>query len=68
MHIADVDWSNLAETVAISLAASTADAKGLASWLCHYYLSSDPAPGQGAHNQGGFATPPSTPSLGVRPD
>ena len=68
MHIEDVGGSALADTAAIYLAASTPDANRLASWLCHYHLSSDPVPGPGAGNQGGFATPPSTPGLGVRPD
>ena len=68
MHIEDVGGSALADTAAIHLAASTPDANRLASWLCHYHLSSDPVPGQGARNHGGFATPPSTPGLGVRPD
>ena len=68
MHIEDVGGSALADTAAIHLAASTPDANRLASWLCHYQLSSDPVPGQGARNHGGFATPPSTPGLGVRPD
>ena len=68
MHIEDVGGSALADTAAIHLAASTPNANRLASWLCHYHLSSDPVPGQGARNHGGFATPPSTPGLGVRPD
>ena len=65
MHIEDVGGNALANTAAIHLAASTPVANRLASWLC-LHLSSNPVPGQGARNQGGFATPPSTPSLVVR--
>lgn len=68
MHIEDLGGSALADTAAIHLAASTPDANRLASWLCHYHLSVDPVPGQGARNMDGFATPPSTPGLGVIPD
>ena len=68
MHIEDLGGSALADTAAIHLAASTPDANRLASWLCHYHLSLDPVPGQGARNKDGFATPPSTPGLGVAPD
>lgn len=68
MHIEDLGGSALADTAAIHLAASTPDANRLASWLCHYHLSVDPVPGQGARNIDGFATPPSTPGLGVIPD
>lgn len=68
MHIEDVGGSALADTAAIHLAASTPDANRLASWLCHYHLAIDPVTGQGARNQGGLATPPSTPGLGVTPD
>ena len=68
MHIEDVGGSALADTAAIHLAASTPDANRLASWLCHYHLAVDPVPGQGARNNSGLATPPSTPGLGVEPD
>ncbi len=68
MHIEDVGGSALADTAAIHLAASTPEANRLASWLCHYHLSVDPVPGQGARNVNGFATPPSMPGLGVTPD
>ncbi|WP_371226871.1 mandelate racemase/muconate lactonizing enzyme family protein [Roseovarius sp. 2305UL8-3] len=68
MHIEDVGGSALADTAAIHLAASTPEANRLASWLCHYHLSIDPVPGQGARNIDGFATPPTTPGLGVEPD
>ena len=68
MHIEDVGGSAMADTAAIHLASSTPDANRLASWLCHYHLAVDPVPGQGARNIDGFATPPSTPGLGVRPD
>ena len=68
MHIEDVGGSALADTAAIHLAASTPDANRLASWLCHYHLSVDPVPGQGARNDHGTATPPSMPGLGVIPD
>ena len=68
MHIEDVGGTALADTAAIHLAASTPDANRLASWLCHYHLTVDPVPGQGARNNGGFATPPSTPGLGVAPN
>ncbi|WP_338550959.1 mandelate racemase/muconate lactonizing enzyme family protein [Roseovarius phycicola] len=68
MHIEDVGGSALADTAAIHLAASTPDENRLASWLCHYHLNDDPVPGQGARNQSGFATPPSTPGLGVIPE
>jgi len=67
MHIKDVGGSAVADTAAIHLAASTQDANRLASWLCHHHLSSNLVPGQGARNQGGFATPPSTPGLVLRP-
>lgn len=68
MHIEDLGGSALADTAAIHLASSTPEANRLASWLCHYHLSVDPVPGQGARNEGGFAKPPSTPGLGVIPD
>ena len=68
MHIEDVGGSALADTAAIHLAASTPKANRLASWLCHYHLSIDPVPGQGARNHSGFATPPIVPGLGVTPD
>lgn len=68
MHVEDLGGSALADTAAIHLAASTPEANRLASWLCHYHLSVDPVPNMGARNEGGFATPPSTPGLGVKPD
>ncbi len=68
MHIEDVGGSALADTAAIHLAAATPEANRLASWLCHYHLSVDPVPGQGARNDQGVATPPSLPGLGVTPD
>jgi L-alanine-DL-glutamate epimerase-like enolase superfamily enzyme len=68
MHVEDLGGSALADTAAIHLAASTPDANRLASWLCHYHLSVDPVPGQGARNINGFATPPSVPGIGVTPD
>ena len=68
MHIEDLGGSALADTAAIHLAASTPDANRLASWLCHYHLSVDPVPNQGARNNNGSATPPSLPGLGVCPD
>ena len=68
MHIEDVGGSVLADTAAIHLAASTPQQNRLASWLCHYHLAVDPAPGQGARNDGGTATPPSLPGLGVEPE
>lgn len=68
MHIEDLGGSALADTAAIHLAAATPQANRLASWLCHYHLSVDPVPDQGARNEGGFATPPSVPGLGVTPD
>jgi L-alanine-DL-glutamate epimerase-like enolase superfamily enzyme len=68
MHIEDVGGSVLADTAAIHLASATPDANRLASWLCHYHLSVDPVPGQGARNVGGSATPPSEPGLGVSPE
>lgn len=68
MHIEDVGGSALADTAAIHLAASTPDANRLASWLCHYHLSHDPVPGQGARNEAGFSKPPSAPGIGVTPD
>lgn len=68
MHIEDLGGSALADTAAIHLAASTPDANRLASWLCHYHLSHDPVPGQGARNIDGYATPPSHPGLGVTPN
>lgn len=68
MHIEDTGGSVLADTAAIHLAASTPPANRMASWLCHYHLALDPAPGQGARNQAGFARPPDTPGLGVAPD
>lgn len=54
--------------IVIHLAAATPDANRLASWLCHYHLTVDPVPGQGARNDGGVAMPPSRPGLGVTPD
>jgi L-alanine-DL-glutamate epimerase-like enolase superfamily enzyme len=68
MHIEDLGGSALADTAAIHLAASCPEANRLASWLCHYHLSVDPVPGQGARNENGVATPPSLPGLGVCPE
>lgn len=68
MHIEDLGGSALADTAAIHLASATPDANRLASWLCHYHLAIDPVPGQGARNEGGLATPPSAPGLGVTPE
>ena len=68
MHIEDLGGSALADTAAIHLASATPDANRLASWLCHYHLSFDPVPGQGARNVNGFSTPPSAPGLGIVPD
>jgi len=68
MHIEDVGGSALADTAAMHLASATPESNRLASWLCHYHLSVDPVPGQGARNVDGFATPPSSPGIGVSPD
>lgn len=68
MHIEDVGGSALADTAAIHLASATPDTHRLASWLCHYHLSVDPVPGQGARNTAGLASPPCSPGLGVTPD
>ena len=68
MHIEDVGGSALADTAAFHLAASTPDENRLASWLAHDHLSLDPVSSQGVRNIDGFATPPSTPGLGVVPD
>ncbi|MEP1207193.1 MAG: mandelate racemase/muconate lactonizing enzyme family protein [Rhizobiaceae bacterium] len=68
MHVEDVGGSVLADTAALHLASSTPQQNRLASWLCHYHLRDDPAPGQGARNQSGTATPPLLPGLGVVPD
>ena len=67
-HIEDTGGSVLADTAAIHLASSTPEPTRLASWLCHPHLSLDIAPGQGARNNEGYATPPSMPGLGVEPD
>lgn len=68
MHIEDVGGSALADTAALHLAASTPDENRLASWLCHDHLATDPVPGQGVRNEGGFVTLPDAPGLGVVPD
>ncbi len=68
MHIEDVGGSVLADTAAIHLAASTPPPFRMDSWLSHDHLTVDPAPGQGARNIAGRATPPSTPGIGVEPD
>jgi L-alanine-DL-glutamate epimerase-like enolase superfamily enzyme len=68
MHVEDVGGSVLADTAALHLAASTPQKNRLASWLCHYHLAVDPAPGQGARNCGGSARLPSLPGIGVEPD
>lgn len=68
MHIEDVGGTALADTAAIHLASSTPEANRLASWLCHYHLSTDPVPGQGARNSNGVASPPEKSGLGVTPD
>ncbi|MEZ5924626.1 MAG: mandelate racemase/muconate lactonizing enzyme family protein [Hyphomicrobiaceae bacterium] len=68
MHIEDLGGSALADTAAIHLAASTPQEFRLASWLCHYHLSVDPVPGQGARNADGYVTPPSLPGIGVEPE
>jgi L-alanine-DL-glutamate epimerase-like enolase superfamily enzyme len=67
MHIEDVGGSALADTAAIHLASATPIENRLASWLSHEHLVVDPVAAQGARNIGGFATPPSTPGLGVDP-
>lgn len=68
MHIEEVGGSAFADTVAIHLAASTPAPYRLASWLCHPHLAVDPLHGAGARNQGGFATPPDAPGIGIAPD
>ena len=68
LHVEDVGGSALADTAAIHLAAATPADNRLASWLCHYHLSVDPVPGQGARNQCGFAIPPDLPGIGVIPE
>lgn len=68
MHIEDLGGSALADTAAIHLAASTPAEFLMESWLCHYHLSVDPVPGQGARNIKGTVIPPSLPGLGVVPD
>lgn len=68
MHIEDLGGSALADTAAIHLASATPEANRLASWLCHYHLSVDPVPGQGARNIGGVAVPPAAPGHGIIPD
>lgn len=68
MHIEDLGGTVLADTAAIHLASSTPAENRLASWLCHYHLTLDPAPGQGARNSGGACVPPSLPGLGVEPE
>ncbi|GAB4289095.1 MAG: mandelate racemase/muconate lactonizing enzyme family protein [Roseovarius sp.] len=68
MHVEDVGGTALADTAAVHLASSTPEANRLASWLCHAHLSVDPLEGQGARNEGGFATPPAVPGLGVAPE
>ncbi len=68
MHVEDTGGTALADTAAIHLAASTPQHNRLASWLCHYHLAVDPLPEQGARNEGGYATPPKMPGLGVQPD
>jgi L-alanine-DL-glutamate epimerase-like enolase superfamily enzyme len=68
LHVEDVGGSALADTAAIHLAAGTPANNRLASWLCHYHLSVDPVPGQGARNQRGYAIPPELPGIGVIPE
>ena len=68
MHIEDCGGSVLADTAAIHLASATPVQNLMDSWLCHYHLALDPAPGQGARNTDGTAAPPETPGLGVIPD
>ena len=68
MHIEDVGGSALADTVAIHLASSVPKEYRLASWLCHYHLTVDPVPKQGARNINGFATPPDSAGIGIVPD
>ncbi len=68
MHIEDLGGSALADTAAIHLASATPEANRLASWLCHYHLSVDPVPGQGARNIDGVAVPPDAPGHGIIPD
>lgn len=68
MHIEDCGGSVLADTAAIHLASATPPENLMDSWLCHYHLALDPAPGQGARNHAGAAAPPDAPGLGVVPD
>ena len=68
MHIEDLGGSALADTAAIHLAASTPEANRLASWLSHAHLSVDPVPGRAPVTCKAFATPPSSPGLGVEPE
>lgn len=68
MHIEDTGGSALADTAAYHLAASTPEENRLPSWMAHAHLATDPVPGQGVRNDGGTATLPQTPGLGVAPD
>ena len=68
MHIEDLGGTARADTAAIHLAASTAEANRLASWLCHYHLAVDPVPGQGGRNEGGLVRLTDAPGIGVTPE
>jgi len=68
MHVEDTGGTVLADTAAMHLALSTPQGNRLASWLAHAHISEDPAPGQGARNDGGWTQPPDLPGIGVELD
>jgi len=68
LHVEDTGGTVLADTAAMHLALSTPRRNRLASWLAHAHISDDPAPGQGARNDGGWTRPPARPGIGVEPE
>lgn len=66
--VEDTGGSVLADTAAVHLAQSTPVTHHRATWLCHDMITIDPAPGQGARNQGGVTHAPDGPGIGVEPN
>ena len=66
MNIEDTGGSVIADSGAVHLAQATPASHRRATWLYHDMITLDTAAG-GARNQGGVATAPEAPGLGVEP-
>ena len=64
----DTGGTVVADTAAVHLAQSIPPEMCLGTWLCQEMVTPDPAPGQGARNQNGFANAPDLPGIGIEPE